>query len=188
MTKGAGLGRRSFLSLTGAGAAATMAGLFPAPAIAAPAKTAQATRTLSLFNVNTGESGRFVYWENGSYDPGAVRRISHLLRDHRNDVVHPISNDLIDLMARLRQQLNSDGQFQIISAFRSQETNDDMVGKRRGVAKRSYHMDGKAVDLRLPGRGLHQVRGAALQLAGGGVGYYPSSNFIHLDVGPVRRW
>ncbi len=193
MTKGTTLGRRGFFSLSAAIAAASASTvILPSAALAAPAITgkaaAAATRTLNVVNINTGESGKFLYWEQGRYLPETMRRIEHILRDRRTDETHEISPDLLDLIVALGRKLNSDAPFQIVSAYRSHETNDEMAATKRGVAKRSYHMEGKAVDLRLPNRGLHMVRGAALQLKAGGVGYYPRSNFVHVDVGPVRRW
>jgi uncharacterized protein YcbK (DUF882 family) len=188
MTKGNTLGRRAFITFSAAGALAlSSTPLMAAPAITGKA-TAASTRTLALVNLNTGDSGKFLYWENGQYIPEALRDISMALRDARNGEVHDISPELIDLVVRLQQKLNTGNPMHVVSAFRSQETNDQMAARSRGVAKRSYHLDGMALDLRVPGRGLNQVRGAALQLAGGGVGYYPRGNFVHVDVGPVRRW
>lgn len=188
MTKGFTLGRRAFLSFS----AATSVALASNASMAAPAitgkATAASTRTLAFVNLNTGDSGKFLYWENGQYLPQALKDISHAMRDSRNGEVHQISPELLDLVVRLGQKLNTSNPIQIVSAFRSQETNDELAATSRGVAKHSYHLDGMAIDLRIPGRGLNQVRGAALQLKGGGVGYYPRSNFVHVDVGPVRRW
>ena len=188
MTKGNTLGRRAFISFSAAGALAlSSTPLMAAPAITGKA-TAASTRTLALVNLNTGDSGKFLYWENGQYISQALKEVSQALRDGRNGEVHDISPELLDLVVRLQQKLNTASPVHVVSAFRSQETNDDLAAKSRGVAKHSYHLDGMALDLRVPGRGLNQVRGAALQLAGGGVGYYPRGNFVHVDVGPVRRW
>ncbi len=188
MTKGKTLGRRAFISFSAAGTLALSTNtLMAAPAITGKASAAS-TRTLAFTNLNTGDSGKFLYWENGQYIPKALHDISHGLRDPRSGQVHPISPELIDLVVQLGQKLNTSVPVQIVSAFRSQETNDEMASKSRGVARHSYHLDGMAIDLRVPGRGLGQVRGAALQLAAGGVGYYPRSNFVHVDIGPVRRW
>lgn len=188
MTKGSSLGRRAFLTFSAASTLALSTNtLMAAPAITGKA-TAASTRTLALVNLNTGDSGKFLYWENGRYLEEALKDISHALRDSHNGETHDIAPELIDLVVRLQQKLNTSGPVHVISAFRSQETNDEMAAKSRGVAKHSYHIDGMAMDLRVPGRGLNQVRGAALQLASGGVGYYPRSNFVHVDIGPVRRW
>lgn len=188
MTKGLNLGRRAFLSFSAVAAVSAAA----SPALAAPAITGKATvastRALSFVNLHTQESGRILYWENGAYLRPALEQVSRALRDPRNNQIHPISPELLDLVTRLGQTLNSSTPFHIISAYRSQDTNDALAARSRGVAKQSYHLSGMAIDLRLPDRPLNQVRGAALQLAAGGVGYYPSSNFVHLDVGPVRRW
>ncbi|MGE0151143.1 MAG: DUF882 domain-containing protein [Reyranellaceae bacterium] len=188
MTKGSTLGRRAFLSFSAAATVAlSSSSLLAAPAVAGKA-TAAGTRTFSFVNLNTTESGKLLYWENGQYIDQALQDISQALRDPHNGQVHQISPQLLDLVVGLQRKLNTANSVHIVSAFRSQETNDEMAAKSRGVAKRSYHLDGMAIDLRVPGRGLNQVRGAALQLAGGGVGYYPRSNFVHVDVGPVRRW
>ena len=188
MTKGNTLGRRAFISFSAAaGVALSSNSLLAAPAVVGKA-TAASTRTFSFVNLNTSDSGKVLYWENGEYLEEALKNISQALRDPRNGETHDIAPNLLDLVIRLQQKLNTSGPIHVVSAFRSQETNDDMAARSRGVAKHSYHLDGMALDLRVPGRGLNQVRGAALQLAGGGVGYYPRSNFVHVDVGPVRRW
>ncbi len=189
MTKGKTLGRRAFLSFSALAATTAFStqNVMAAPAVTGKA-TAASTRSLAFVNINTGDSGKFLYWENGQYIPEMLKQISHALRDPRNGEVHDMSPELLDLVVNLTRRLNTGSPVHIVSAFRSQATNDGMAAKSRSVAKRSYHMDGMAIDLRIPGRGLAQVRGAALQLAAGGVGYYPRSNFVHVDVGPVRRW
>jgi uncharacterized protein YcbK (DUF882 family) len=188
MTKGNTLGRRAFLSFSAATTLAfSSSSLLAAPAITGKA-TAASTRTFSFINLNTSDSGKILYWEQGQYIEAALKDISLALRDGRNGETHDIAPTLVDLVVRLQQKLNTANPVHVISAFRSQETNDELATKTRGVARNSYHLDGMAIDLRVPGRGLGQVRGAALQLAGGGVGYYPRGNFVHVDVGPVRRW
>ena len=110
------------------------------------------------------------------------------MRDFRNDAVHPIDPHLIDLLAVLRQRLGAHAPIQVLSAYRSPATNAMLASMSEGVATNSLHLQGRAIDIRLPGRPLSAVRRAALVLRGGGVGYYPRSNFVHLDVGSVRRW
>jgi uncharacterized protein YcbK (DUF882 family) len=119
---------------------------------------------------------------------GGIREINHILRDHRTGDVHDMDQGLLDLLYLLQTRVESRQTFQIISGYRSPKTNAMLSGKSKGVAKRSYHMQGKAIDIRLNGCDLKQLHKAALSLKAGGVGYYPSSDFIHVDVGRVRRW
>lgn len=146
------------------------------------------TRELSLLNTHTDESLEIVYWADGRYEPEALKALSQLLRDHRSDEVHEIDASLLDTLYALRLKLETDETFHVISAYRSPETNAQLREANGGVAKKSYHMRGMAVDIRLPGRALPQLHGAALDIGHGGVGYYPGSDFVHVDVGPVRRW
>ncbi|HXQ52070.1 MAG TPA: DUF882 domain-containing protein [Stellaceae bacterium] len=176
------LGRRRFLVQ---GAAASLCFL-AAPAIATP--RAPLRRVVAFDHLHTGERLDIVYWADGHYQPGALRRINWLLRDFRNDAVHPIDPHLIDLLAVLRQRLGAHAPIQVLSAYRSPATNAMLASMSEGVATNSLHLQGRAIDIRLPGRPLSAVRRAALVLRGGGVGYYPRSNFVHLDVGSVRRW
>jgi len=179
--------RRKLLALAAAGAAGlTAAPLFPAPAIALP--SAPYKRALAFRNLRTGDALDLVYWAEGRYLPEAMQRIAHVMRDGRTDEAHVIDHRLIDLMARLRATLGSNEPLQIICGYRSPETNEMLRETTEGVAANSLHMVGEAVDLRVHGRALSAVRRAALSLKSGGVGYYPRSNFVHIDVGPVRRW
>jgi len=111
-----------------------------------------------------------------------------LLRDHRAGTAHPMDTKLLDLLYQLQTKVERSGEFQVISGYRSPETNEMLNRKSSKVAKRSYHMLGKAIDVRMPGFDTRQLRKAAISLKGGGVGYYASSDFIHLDIGPVRKW
>jgi uncharacterized protein YcbK (DUF882 family) len=195
MTKRSTLGRREFFTFSATALTlAAAASVVSTPVLAAPAKPAVITRpnplikTLSMINLNTGESGHYTYAENGMVDPGALEKINFLLRDSHNGETHDISVDLLNLLVSLRQKLNTSVAYQVVCGYRSQETNEELAAHTRGVAKNSYHMDGMAIDLRVPGRNLRQVRTAAMQLAKGGVGFYPRSNFVHVDVGPVRHW
>jgi uncharacterized protein YcbK (DUF882 family) len=151
--------------------------------------TAAATaRRLAFHNLHTGESLSSVYWEDGRYLADALAEIDHVLRDFRTGEVHRIDPALLDLVHRLGVALGSAQPFHVISGYRSPETNAMLASKSGGVAKNSYHVKGMAIDLRLPDRRLEDLRAAALALAGGGVGYYPKSDFIHMDTGPVRAW
>ena len=163
--------------------AATVASIDPPPL-----KPAFATRWVHLQNVHTGEKLEAVYWENGDYVPDAVSALDKVLRDYRNDEVHPIDRGLYDLLDQIARKTESKGPFQVISGYRSPATNR-LLAKRSGeVAKKSLHMDGKAMDVFLEDVELTHVRAAALDLGVGGVGYYPTSNFVHVDMGPVRKW
>ena len=163
-------------------AAAAVAFIKPAPAISF------APRSVSLYNTHTGEWVRTVYWADGHYIREAVRDINWVLRDHRSDEVRPMNAALLDMLGRLRRRLEVDDPFLVISAYRSPTTNRKMYLRGSGVASKSYHIEGMAIDLRAEGRDLSQVRGAALSLRCGGVGYYPRSGFVHVDCGPVRTW
>jgi len=163
-------------------AAASVAFIRPAPAVSF------APRSVSLYNINTGEWVRTVYWADGHYIREAVRDINWVLRDHRSDEVRPMNAGMLDLLGMLRRRLESDAPFLVISGYRSPTTNRRMYLRGSGVASNSYHIEGMAIDLRAEGRDLSQVRGAAMSLRSGGVGYYPRSGFVHVDRGPVRSW
>jgi uncharacterized protein YcbK (DUF882 family) len=175
--------RRGFLGIAAGGAV-----LLNAPTVFA-SKRGSFERTLSFFNLHTGESAKRTYWADGRYDPRALREINHLLRDHRTGDVATIDRDLLNLLHQLGQTLKSSEPFQVISGYRSPKTNE-LLRKTGGggVAKKSYHMKGMAIDVNLKGRSLTDIRRAALDLRSGGVGYYPKSGFVHVDVGKVRSW
>ncbi len=145
-------------------------------------------RTLSMHNLHTGEKLTRTYWADGDYLAEPLAEIDQLLRDHRSNQAHPMDPQLLDLLHRLQQAVGGTKPFEIISGYRSPQTNASLRGKSRGVAKKSLHMQGKAIDVRLPGQDLANLRKAALALKAGGVGYYPKSNFIHVDTGRVRFW
>jgi len=145
-------------------------------------------RRLSFYNLHTGESLTTTYWAEGRYNASASSEVDFILRDFRTGEVAPIDFRLLDLLHNLRQQMQSDQAFHVISGFRSPATNQRLSHRSKGVAKRSLHMQGQAIDVRLPGRKLEDLRRTARSLKAGGVGYYPKSNFIHVDVGRVRFW
>lgn len=146
-------------------------------------------RTVNLYNVNTGELlSKFIYWQDGNYLKEALDEISYLLRDHRTDEIKPIDPLVIDQICILGQTFEAFQPFEIISGFRSAETNQALRHRSRRVAKHSLHIEGRAIDLRLPGVPIKQLRAAALSLHNGGVGYYPKRGFVHIDSGPVRQW
>ena len=180
------LNRRQLLK---AGLLASMVCLAPLPAWARYGLTDYQERSLSLLNTHTGERiKQIVYWEQGSYIPDALHDINYVLRDHRTDEVHSIDPKTLDLMVALSKRVEAKNPFEIISGYRSPQTNSALRSSSQGVAKNSYHMQGKAVDLRLRGVPLKVVRNAARTLQMGGVGYYPKSDFVHIDTGRVRAW
>ncbi len=167
---------------------ATAAALLPSPLLALGEQANAPDRRLELLNKHTGETLRTVYWADGRYVPEALESINHLLRDHRTGEVHVMDPKLLDLMHSLASKVESTPRFQIVSGFRSPQTNENLRRSSNKVAKKSYHLKGKAVDLRMTGVELSQLRRAALSLKQGGVGWYPRSGFIHLDTGPIRSW
>lgn len=145
-------------------------------------------RWVKLHNVHTQEKLEAVYFEKGEYVPDAVQALDKVLRDYRTGDVSAMNPKLYDIMAGLAARTESKSHFQIISGYRSPKTNAMLHARSGEVAKRSLHMDGKAIDLYLEDVSLDRLRTAALDLKQGGVGYYPVSNFVHVDVGAVRRW
>lgn len=175
--------RRRFLGLLSCAPAFAAA---PAWALVHP----DAPRVLAFEHLHTGERLREVeYFRAGSYLPDALGEIDRVLRDFRTGEVAPIDPRLLDLLHALGRTTGSGRPYQIISAYRSPATNT-MLRQRGGggVAKRSLHMTGQAIDIRVEGLPLAQLRAAALSLGLGGVGYYPRSQFVHVDTGRVRSW
>ncbi len=145
-------------------------------------------RFADIHNLHTGDKLRTVYFENGRYLPDAMGELMKALRDWRSGEEHLMDPRLFDVMHALRARLETRQPFQIISGYRSKATNEMMHERSGGVAKNSQHTEGKASDVRMDGVDLRHIRAAALDLGAGGVGYYPVSNFVHVDVGPVRQW
>lgn len=180
MDRGKTLSRRKMLAFAGAALASAAA----RPALASPSIVY--FRRLSLYNVNTGESYSSVFWANDYYIPQALRSLDWALRDFHTNTTHPIDPRLLDLLVALQQKLDVDEPFLLTSGYRTPETNARLVAE--GAAINSLHMQGQAADISLRSRSLGQLHNAALSLRGGGVGYYPAHDFIHVDVGPVRTW
>ncbi len=145
-------------------------------------------RRLSIYNQHTGESVRATYWADGEFIPEELQAISHVLRDHRTDEMIDIDTKLLDQLNLLQAKVGSNGRYEIISAYRSPKSNAKLYQSTEGVATNSYHMYGRAIDVRLPGVELKHLHAAAINMHAGGVGYYPKSRFIHLDSGDIRRW
>ncbi|HYG26328.1 MAG TPA: DUF882 domain-containing protein [Caulobacteraceae bacterium] len=151
-------------------------------------RTSKAVKRLAVLNLHTDERCDVVYRENGVCIDEAAQQLDRVLRDFRTGEVHPIDRELFDLLADLHDRVDGNGPFHVISGYRSPKTNAMLNKKSSGVATRSLHMDGKAIDIRLPGRALTSVRDTALAMKRGGVGYYARSDFVHVDTGRVRRW
>jgi len=177
--------RRSFLKL---GVFAAGATLLPLPTFATTRDSVSPERSLSFYNVNTGESLDTFYWYEGSYISSALAEFNYMLRDFRTDEIKPIDIRLLDFLHDIRMKLESQDPFYIVSGYRSPATNALLRKSRNGVAKNSLHIHGKAADIYMPNVKLSTLRQAAMDLRTGGVGYYPGNSFIHLDVGPVRYW
>ncbi|HUO80104.1 MAG TPA: DUF882 domain-containing protein [Steroidobacteraceae bacterium] len=169
------------LALGGAGALAALAAPRPAVALAP-------TRSLVLHNTHTLESLSVQYCEGGSYPAPALAAVNQVLRDHRNGAVHAIDPALLDLLHAAAGRLDQDPEFEVISGYRSPESNAAMHARSSGVAAHSLHMEGRAIDVRLVGCDLARLRDAGLALGLGGVGYYRGPQFVHLDTGRVRTW
>jgi uncharacterized protein YcbK (DUF882 family) len=164
-------------------AAAQPAAAAPLPPTAAPGE-----RILRLHNTHTGESLRTVFWAEGQFIPDALQDINNVLRDHRNNKVSAIDPQLLLLLDRISAQFGDHPTFQVISGYRSPESNEMLHENTAGVAKHSLHMEGKAIDVRIAGQDLAKLHKAAMAVRAGGVGYYPDSQFVHMDVGRVRYW
>ena len=152
------------------------------------AAAASDVRRVSLHNLHTGDLFNEAYWENGVYVPDALAAAQHALRDWRNGEEHFMDPKLFDLLHNLNAKLESGQPFQIISGYRSPETNAMLHARSEGVASHSQHMLGKASDIRVEGVELAHLHNAALSLKAGGVGFYPVSDFVHGDVARVRAW
>src|SRR3954471_2225678 len=177
------LGRRRLL---GAGLAAAASSLLAPAAFAS--QGAAGDRALSFYNTHTDEKLSATYARGNAFDKGALKDINHILRDFRTGDVHPIDVNLLDLLTELHRKTGSQQPFQIISGYRSPKTNSMLSAESNGVAKRSMHLDGKAIDIRLADVNLGTLHETAVSLKRGGVGMYTASNFVHVDTGRVRYW
>jgi uncharacterized protein YcbK (DUF882 family) len=188
--------RQALRLLAGGTFAAAVCGAAPRRAWADASGTASAsaeaaragTRRLTFHNTHTGESLAVDYCLDGRYCSEGLARVNHVLRDHRNGAVHPIDPQLLDLLHDVAQRCDRDPEFDVISGYRSPASNAMLHARSSGVATRSLHMDGRAIDVRLVGYDLARLRDRALDLQRGGVGYYRASQFVHLDTGRVRHW
>jgi uncharacterized protein YcbK (DUF882 family) len=168
---------------------ATLAGALPILSLPrAVWARATAARSLDFVHTHTGESLSVEYFGGGAYVPDALQTVNHFLRDFRTGDVHSIDPGLLDLLHHLTDLTGSAKPFQVISGYRSPATNEMLRHHSEGVASGSLHMKGQAIDIRLADVPLAVLRNAALDTRRGGVGYYPASDFVHVDTGRVRTW
>jgi uncharacterized protein YcbK (DUF882 family) len=167
-------------------AAAALGAAWSSPAWAAPARPG--SRALDFAHLHTGERLTVEFCTGGQYVPDALAAVNRLLRDFRTGEVHAIDPALLDLLVDLRARTGATQPCDVISGFRSPATNAALRRHSSGVAAGSLHMQGKAIDIRIGDVPLDGLRRAALALGRGGVGYYPASNFVHVDTGRVRAW
>ena len=179
---GPSLNRRCFLGM-GLDAATAMT---PTLGWAKPVRKVE--RSLGFFQARTGERLEAVYFANGRYIPSALKQINYILRDYRVDQVKPIAPALLDLLYALRQRLGVTEPIEVLSGYRSPQTNAMLSRENRAVAKHSLHIEAKAIDIIMPGIRTVDVARAAREMQAGGVGYYPRLSFVHVDVGAVRTW
>lgn len=179
-----GPGRRRFIRQS-IGVAAGLCFAAEAPALILDPES---DRSLAFRNLHTNDFLKCRYWSNGNYDHVALEDIAFVLRDHRAEEMKSIDTELLDLLTRLRRDLGTRQPYHVISGYRSPSTNAKLRNKSGGVAKKSLHMQGKAIDVRIPDVPLPRLRQAGLDLKEGGVGYYPKSGFVHLDTGRPRFW
>lgn len=176
------IGRRGLLL----GVGAAVAGL-AAPAVVR-AQPLPGVRRAALRNLHTGDVFNEAFYANGRYMPDALAEAMRVLRDWRNGEEHPMDPRLFDALHEISTRLDTNRPYLVISGYRSPRTNAMLHARSSGVASRSQHTVGKAIDVRIEGVALRNLRAAALDVRAGGVGYYPVSNFVHVDVARVRQW
>jgi uncharacterized protein YcbK (DUF882 family) len=153
------------------------------------ASTKSEDHGLTLFNTHTNERLSLVYRHGDTYIPSALAKLDYFLRDHNTNEIRHFDPHLYDILSDLTAAVgHAGGQIDIVCGYRTPATNAALRAHTEGVAKNSLHIQAEAIDLRMPGVNTLALRKAALALARGGVGYYPHSDFIHVDVGRVRQW
>ena len=183
--------RRKFL-----GFGAIAAGTLAVTTLAKPASAAifsgasqfDGARKISFRNTHTGETFSGVYRVGDKYLPDAFDRINIVLRDFRSNELFPIDPRVMDIIYSVHQMTKQAEPYEVLSGYRCPKTNAGLRSHSEGVAKNSLHMTGQAIDVRLPGFNTRQMRNLAVSLKAGGVGYYPKSDFVHMDTGDVRTW
>ncbi len=181
--------RRTILKAAAGGAFLLLSGnALPRDASAGTVPTGPRGK-LSLYHTHTGERLSVAYRDvRGEYDPGAVSALNRILRCHYTGEIAEIDLQVIDFLEAVDRNLGGGKEIHIVSGYRSPEYNATLLREGRGVARNSLHLQGKAIDLRIPGIRLDSLREAALRLREGGVGYYPGSGFVHIDSGRFRVW
>lgn len=177
--------RRTFLKI---GASAILTPIFTHPAFAVVSPDDHQHQVLSFYNIHTGEAVRTCYRANGKLIHRAIEHINNIMRDYRTGEIKPVDPNLLDLLHRIIIEVSPHAPISIISGYRSPRTNAALRKVTKGVALKSLHMEGRAIDIRIPGYQTSALRQLAIKLKSGGVGYYPKSDFIHLDTGPVKVW
>lgn len=177
--------RRRFIKMT---IFSGLTAFVPLHALAAIPDFTPQDRSLNLYNPVTEETLTATYWFNGQYVPEALEKIDYIMRDHRTDEVKSIDLGLINLLHTIKIQIELDEPFHIVSGYRCRKSNELLRKSGRNAARNSYHLKGQAADIRLPDGHLASLLKVATVIKGGGVGYYPRDNFVHVDVGPVRYW
>ena len=145
-------------------------------------------RSLKFFHTHTGKTLEIQYYSAGEYSTDALQTLNEFLADFRNQQAIEMDPALLDILHNIQQKTGSDGTFEVISAYRSPETNEMLRSRSNGVAKNSQHITGRAIDVRLSDVDTRTLQETALSLKAGGVGYYHKSDFVHIDTGRVRRW
>ncbi len=146
------------------------------------------SKSLKLYNINSKESLKVEFYTNGKYNKNGLHEIYKFMSDKRSGEVAKIDNSLIESIYHLQQKLDIDEPISILSGYRSVKTNNKMAKKSKGVSKDSYHTKGMAVDVFVKDMSIHHLHDVIQDIHTGGIGYYPSSGFVHMDVGPVRNW
>jgi uncharacterized protein YcbK (DUF882 family) len=160
-----------------------------ASASALKTESASDVHRLRLYHTHTNERIDIVYRKGDHYLPGAIAQLNHFLRDHRTGTVHRYDPHVFDLLSDLTASLGEpDAEIDIVCGYRTPRSNLFLRHRSHAVAEHSLHMQAKAIDIRLPGVDIAELRDAALALHRGGVGYYQREQFVHVDVGRVRQW
>ena len=179
------LSRRSFLRTASQLALGLAAVAVPGTGLATvvPGK-----RALSLYHAHTNQDLDITYAWGDMYNPIALAKITRFLGDFRTGETCPIDPRLLDILWAVQQEMGRQGTYQVLSGFRSPRTNNMLRSGSNGVAEHSLHMEGRAIDIRFEGINTRQIRECAVEMKCGGVGYYPKSDFVHLDTGRYRTW
>lgn len=177
--------RRSFIKTGMAAAAGLFCPLFPKDGFGAYSRE---ERSLEFYNTHTAELLNVCYWRDGEYLEGELASIDHFFRDFRTGDIKKIDPRLLDLLYTISRKAGRNASLHLISGYRSPETNQKLRQNSSGVARKSLHMLGHAADIRIPGLKTAALRQVAVDLGVGGVGYYPKSDFVHVDIGRVRQW